>query len=404
MTERHAANPSSAPASALPGAEPTLPQDEAPLHQRQGLHAHGTSLPPKGAGSASKLSAPVSRSRLGGGRSGHAHSQPHSHHHGLGHGHSPRAKEDHTGRALLFAIALNGVFASFEFITGTVIGSMALIADALHNLSDVAGLVLAWAGVLAMRKKPDARHTYGWRRASILAAFFNALLLLVAMGWLASEALDRFGQARDSQDGWVMIVVASVGILVNGVSAWMLLPGSHRDLNLRGAYLHLLADALVSLGVVIAGVLLLVFGWLWVDPAVSLAIGLVVFVATWGLFRKTLHLLFDGVPDSIDLEQVRQTLLAMPGVTHVDDLHVWAMGSTQSALTAHLVAPLGTSGDDFLRNAVRTLQEQHGIAHVTLQITREHLGMSCEPLVRPHASPPGPGPIARAEPLGGASA
>lgn len=281
-------------------------------------------------------------------------------------------------RAFAVGIALNLAFVVVEVWFGLKISSLALLADALHNLSDVAGLVLAWGGALAGRLRPDARHTYGWRRASILAAFFNALLLLVAMGSLGWEAVQRLGQPATPIDGVTMMTVAGVGIVVNAVTAWMLMQGSQHDLNVRGAFLHMVADALVSLGVVIAGAAVLIWGATWIDPVLSLVIAAVIIVGTWRLFRQSLHLLFDGVPEHIHLDGVRATLLSLPGVVHVDDLHVWAMGTTQNALTAHLVVPLGTSGDDFLRHAVKQLQEQHGIAHVTLQITREHLGMSCD--------------------------
>jgi cobalt-zinc-cadmium efflux system protein len=358
---------------------PTLPSEfnHGVMNQSQGLHAHGA-------------------------QRGHhdAHRRGHSHGHSHRHPHGP--SENTSSRALLFGIALNGAFATFEFATGWMVSSTALKADALHNFGDVAGLVLAWAGLLATRKKPNARHTYGWRRGTIVAAFFNALLMLLAMGWLAAEAFERFASPVPT-DGYVMMLVAGMGIFVNGVTAWMLKPGSDRDLNLKGAYLHMITDALVSLGVVVAGLLVMFGGWVWADPLTSLLITVVVFVGTWRLFRQSLHLMFDGVPESINMDHLRQTLLSMPGITHVDDLHVWALGTTQSALTAHLVAPLGTSGDEFLRQAVRTLQEQHGIAHVTLQITRNHLGMSCQPPQRGEVRSSDAPPV-RPEPLRGASA
>lgn len=325
----------------------------------------------------------------------HRHAHGHSHHHAHGHAHHhthhhPPTEATHN-RAFAIGIALNAAFVAVELYYGWKVSSLALVADALHNLSDVAGLIIAWGGALAGRLRPDSRHTYGWRRASILAAFFNALLLLVAMGSLAWEAVQRVGTNAPVAGG-TMMAVAGVGIAVNAFTAWLLLSGSEHDLNVRGAFLHMVADALVSLGVVIAGAVVLGFDAYWLDPVLSLVIALVILVGTWRLFRQSLHLLFDGVPESIHLDSVRATLLSMPGVTHVDDLHVWAMGTTQTALTAHLVAPLGTSGDAFLRHAVKQLQEQHGIAHVTLQITREHLGMSCQdeaPFTMP-AAPPAP--------------
>ncbi len=264
-----------------------------------------------------------------------------------------------------------------EAFFGWKIGSLALLADAGHNLSDVAGLLLAWAGAFAGRLRPDDRYTYGWRRASIVAAFFNAVLLLLAMGMLAWEAAARFKSPAPMQ-GQTMMIVAGIGILINGATALLFMRGSEDDLNIRGAFLHMVADALVSLGVVVAGALALVYGWSWLDPVTGLAIAAVIIVGTWRLFRESLHLMFDGVPPHVDLNSVRATLMSLPGVAQVDDLHVWAMGTTQTALTAHLVVPAGSDGDAFLRHAVKQLQEGYGIAHITLQIVRQPLGMSCD--------------------------
>ncbi len=317
--------------------------------------------------------------------SGHEH-HDHAHH---GHAHQGAAAHAHGpasyNRAFAIGIALNLTFVGVEAYCGWKIDSLALLADAGHNLSDVAGLLLAWAGVLAGRKRPDARHTYGWRRASIVAAFFNALLLLVAMGSLSWEAVGRFSNPTPAQ-GMTMMAVAGVGILVNGATAMLFMRGSEHDVNMRGAYLHMLADALVSLGVVVAGALTVGFAWPWIDPVTSLVIAAVIVVGTWKLFRQSLHLMFDGVPDHVDLNSVRATLLSLPGVAHVEDLHVWAMGTTQTALTAHLVVPLDHDSDSFLRHAVKQLQEGHGIAHVTLQITRRPMGMSCDASWQPEAT------------------
>lgn len=304
---------------------------------------------------------------------GSPHKHRHDPAHGHGHAHGPMSHN----RAFAVGIALNLTFVGVEAYYGWTVGSLALLADAGHNLSDVAGLLLAWAGALAGRVRPDDRHTYGWRRASILAAFFNALLLLVAMGSLAWEAVGRLSVATPVS-GVTMMVVAGIGIVVNGATALLFMRGSEHDLNIRGAFIHMVADALVSLGVVIAGALALLFAWSWIDPVTSLAIAAVIVIGTWRLFRQSLHLMFDGVPDHVDLGSVRATLMSLPGVAQVDDLHVWAMGTTQTALTAHLVLPQGSEGDAFLRHAVKQLQEGHGIAHVTLQITRQSLGMHCD--------------------------
>ena len=309
-----------------------------------------------------------------------AHSH-HHHHHGHGHGHG-HAHGGHThgpvnhDRAFAIGIALNLGFVLIEGGYGWHIDSLALLADAGHNLSDVAGLVLAWGGALAGRLRPDARHTYGWQRASILAAFVNALLLLVAMGALGLEAVQRLSQPQPVQ-GLTIVGVAALAIVVNTATALLFLRGREHDLNIRGAFLHMAADALVSVGVVIAGLLAWRFGWNWLDPVVSLLIAAVIVVGTWGLFRQSLHLLFDGVPEGIDLGEVQALLEGLPGVERVHDLHVWAMGTAQTALTAHLLMPEQPADDAFLAEASRQLHERFEIAHVTLQAIRTPFTPSC---------------------------
>ena len=304
----------------------------------------------------------------------HAHDHARDHGHAHAHSHAP-ANFD---RAFAIGIALNLAFVGIEAFYGWRVDSLALLADAGHNLSDVAGLVLAWAGALAGRLRPDARHTYGFKRASILAAFANALLLLVAMGSLAWEAIGRL-QAPHATHGLTIIIVAAIGILVNGGTAWLFLRG-HDDLNLRSAYLHMAADALVSAGVVVAGALTLWLGWGWIDPVASLVIAAVIVVGTWDLFRQSLHLLFDGVPAHVDLRAVHDCLRAMPGVAEVHDLHVWAMGTSEVALTAHLVMPAGPADDGFLRAATEQLRERFRIGHVTLQSVRAPVMEPCSPV------------------------
>jgi cobalt-zinc-cadmium efflux system protein len=279
--------------------------------------------------------------------------------------------------AFTVGIALNAVFVVVEAFYGWKVGSLALLADAGHNLSDVAGLVLAWGGALAGRLRPDARHTYGWKRGSILAAFANALLLLVVMGSLAWEAIGRF-RSPVPVDGPTIIGVAAFGIAVNTATALMFMRGRKQDLNIRGAFLHMAADALVSAGVVVAGVVVVVVGWAWVDSAMSLVIAAVIVVGTWTLFRESLHLLFDGVPEGISLDAVRAALLSLPGVAAVTDLHVWAMGTSRYALTAHLLVPQEEAGDAFLQGAEAMLHEGFDIEHVTLQVMRSRSGASCE--------------------------
>lgn len=287
---------------------------------------------------------------------------------------------DHAGqdfnRAFGVGIALNIAFVAVEAFYGWKIDSLALLADAGHNLSDVIGLVLAWGGALAGRLRPDARHTYGWKRASILAAFLNALLLLVAMGSLAWEAVERL-RTPTPVHGLTIMAVAGIGIIVNTFTALLFMRGRRKDLNIRGAFLHMAADAVVSAGVVIAGLLVLAFGWTWLDPVISLLIAAVIVVGTWHLFRESLHLLFDGVPADIPLAEVRKSLLALPGVRDVPDLHVWAMGTSQYALSAHLIMPGGPADDVFLQQASAMLRERFDIGHVTLQVMQTPVGLVC---------------------------
>ena len=301
-----------------------------------------------------------------------------SRHSGSGHhGHSHAPKN--FNRAFAIGIALNIGFVLIEGIYGWKINSLALLADAGHNLSDVAGLLLAWIAAMAVRLRPDHRHTYGWQRASILAAFANAVLLLVAMGALAWEAVQRM-QTPGATEGMTIIAVAAVGVLVNGVTAALFMVGSKDDLNIRGAFLHMAADALVSLGVVAAGVLYLWQGWTWLDPVVSLAIAVVIVFGTWSLFKQSVHLLFDGVPESVDLVALDQWLHSLDEVESVHDLHVWAISTYDNALTAHLVMPAGHPGDVFYKEVAKNLHDRFGISHPTLQIERVRIDHGC---VRP---------------------
>lgn len=294
---------------------------------------------------------------------------------GPGHPHAP-ARFD---RAFALGIGLNAVFVAIEAGVGWRIDSLALLADAGHNLSDVAGLLLAWGGAMAGRLRPDMRHTYGWKRASILAAFVNAVLLLVAMGSLAWEAAHRL-QSPQPIEGVTIMVVAGIGIIVNTATALLFMRGRERDINIRGAFLHMAADALVSAGVVVAGALALAFGWDWIDPVISLLIAIVIVAGSARLLKQSVHLMFDGVPDSVDLREVQTLLESLPGVARVHDLHVWAMGTSQIALTAHLVMPEGQAGDAFLASATNQLHERFKIEHATLQVVRT-------PFTRPCAVP-----------------
>ncbi|MCF8160884.1 MAG: cation diffusion facilitator family transporter [Polaromonas sp.] len=284
-------------------------------------------------------------------------------------------------RAFAIGIALNLAFVGIEAFYGWRVNSLALLADAGHNLSDVAGLVLAWGGALAIRLVPDARHTYGWKRATILAAFANALLLLVAMGGLAWEAIGRLWSNEVSlqEQGVTIMLVAGVGIVINTATALLFMRGREHDLNIRGAFLHMAADALVSAGVVVAGALTLWQGWTWLDPVVSLAIAVVILWGTWDLFKQSLHMLFDGVPAHIDPQAVHDCLAALPGVTQVHDLHIWAMGTAHVALTAHLVMPRDQADDAFLNAATKLMHDRFEITHVTLQVVKVPFTPSCVP-------------------------
>jgi len=282
----------------------------------------------------------------------------------MSHDHNHHANYD---RAFAIGITLNVAFVLIEAFYGWMADSLALLSDAGHNLSDVLGLLVAWGGFWLARRRPSSKHTYGLSRATILAALFNALLLLVAVGGIVWESIDRLLHPVPIQADIVM-VVAAIGVVINGVTAWLFMSGNKNDLNLRGAFLHMAADALVSLGVVIAAALYLKTGWLWLDPAISLVIAVVILIGTWNLLRHSLHLSLDGVPDSIELERVRGYLAGLPGVSEVHDLHVWAMSTSETALTVHLIMPCGHPGDEFLARVMDALHDDFDIDHPTLQI------------------------------------
>jgi len=297
-----------------------------------------------------------------------SHAQRRNRQHRVSAGHDHGRAPDNFNRAFALGIGLNIAFVAVEAFYGWKIDSLALLADAAHNLSDVAGLVLAWGGALAGRLRPNARHTYGWRRASILAAFANAVILLVAMGSLAWEALHRLSTPAVTE-GWTIIAVAGVGIIINTATALLFLRGRQDDLNIRGAFLHMAGDALVSLAVVTGGALYLWQGWAWIDPVMSLGIAAIIVIGTANLFRQSLHLMFDGVPENIDPLAVRSLLLGLPEVSEVHDLHIWAMSTSQNALTAHLVLKdkyVDTAA--LLQQAEHELHEHFELRHVTLQL------------------------------------
>ena len=288
------------------------------------------------------------------------------HHHGHAHDHDHPAALDH-GRAFAIAIALNSVFVVVEFAYGFIANSTALMADAGHNLSDVLGLALAWGAAILGKRTPSMRYTYGLRSSSMLAALSNAMLLMVACGAIGWEAARQLLNPQPV-DGMTVSVLAGIGIAVNGISAWLFMAGSKHDLNIRGAYLHLAADAAISLGVLVAGVLVLWTGWFWLDPLVSIAIVLLIMLGTWALLRASLHMMMAGVPVDIDAAKVEQFLKEVPGVSDVHDLHIWSMSTTETALTAHLVIPGGYPGDAIIDDIDLQLQRQFSIGHCTLQV------------------------------------
>ncbi|MEP2235674.1 MAG: cation diffusion facilitator family transporter [Alteripontixanthobacter sp.] len=290
----------------------------------------------------------------------------HQHSHDdTGHGHS-HAPADF-GRAFAIGVVLNTVFVIVEATYGWLAGSMALIADAGHNLSDVLALLLAWGASVAAKKPPSARFTYGFKSSTILAALANAALLLVAIGAILYETLHRLNDPVPVE-GMTVVIVAGIGILINGFTAWMFMRGRKHDLNIRGAYLHMAADALVSVGVVVAGLAIIWTGAQWIDPLTSLVIVAVIAWGTWGLAKDSLKLGLLAVPEGISESQVRAYLASLPGVASVDDLHIWPMSTTETALTAHLVMPGGHPGDAFLREVSGELEGHHRIGHVTLQV------------------------------------
>ena len=291
----------------------------------------------------------------------HDHAHPHGHHHA--HHHADPATQ---GRALGVSIALNTAFVGVEGFYGYLSHSTALLADAGHNLSDVLGLALAWAAVFWSRKAPNQRFTYGLRSSSTLVALANAAFLLVSCGAIGWEALQRLFGAPEVNTLTVM-TVAAMGILINGGSALLLMRGSHQDLNMRGAYLHMVADAAVSLGVVLSALVIRFTGWNWLDAASSLLIVLVIVRGSWGLMRASLQLALNAVPDHVDLVAIDAFLRAQPGVSDVHDLHVWGISSSEAALTAHLVVPGGYPGDVVLDSIRNALHSQFQIQHATLQ-------------------------------------
>jgi cobalt-zinc-cadmium efflux system protein len=292
----------------------------------------------------------------------HDHAHDHGHAHGPGHSHAPKD----FGRVFAIAVGLNTAFVLIEAVVGLWSGSLALLADAGHNLSDVLALLLAWGATVLARRAPTPRRTYGLRKATILASLANAVLLLVAVGAIASESVRRvFTPAAVATDA--VMITAAIGVVLNTATALLFLRG-REDLNIRGAFLHMAADAAISLAVVAGAFLMAVTGALWIDPALSLGIAVIIVIGTAGLLRESFDLAMDAAPRGMDVDAVRAWLNGLPGVTEVHDLHIWAMSTTETALTVHLTRPANADGDAFLHQACEGLAARFGIGHATLQV------------------------------------
>lgn len=299
----------------------------------------------------------------------HGHGHSHSH----GHSHGPKSYN----RAFAIGIALNIGFVVVESVYGYLSNSLALMSDAGHNLSDVLSLVLAWGATVLVQKRPSQRFSYGLKSSSILASLANAIFLLLVIGAIAWEAIVRFQHPTPIAGGIVMWV-AGIGILVNGFTALLFAAGSKGDLNIRGAFQHMMADAVVSLGVVLAGLTIVYTGWLWLDPVVSLVISAVIVIGTWGLLRESLNLALNAVPTGIDREKIFSYLSGLPGVKEDHDLHIWGMSTTETAMTVHLLMPQGHSGDVFLETITKELESKFQVHHATIQIERGDGATSCK--------------------------
>ena len=306
---------------------------------------------------------------------GHAHHHGHDHgHHGHGHGHAHGHGHGHgpdiggnLERAFAIGITLNLIFVAAEAGFGFYADSVALLADAGHNLSDVLGLAAAWAAVRLAKAAPSKRFTYGLKGSTILAALTNALLLLVALGAIVLEAVQRLAEPAPVE-GLTVAAIAGLGIIVNGGTAWLFARGRKGDINVRAAFAHMAADAIVSAGVVVSGLVIWRFGLMWIDPAVSLIIAVLIFWQTWGMLRESVEMSLAAVPRGIDYDQVWIELRTLPGVSRVHDMHIWPMSTTETVLTAHLVVPDGHPGDRLLATARDMLKDKFGIGHATLQI------------------------------------
>lgn len=311
----------------------------------------------------------------GGGTTGHAtadHAHDHDDHAGAGHAHHLPTT---FGKAFAIGITLNTVYVVAQVLYGLAAHSLALLADAGHNLGDVMGLFLAWGASVLAQSRPSPRYTYGLRRSTILASLANAILLLVAVGGITWEAIRRFGEHQEVA-GITVIWVAALGVVINGLTAMLFVSGRKNDLNIRGAFLHMAADAAVSVGVIVAGFVILLSGWWWLDPVVSLVINAVIVWGTWGLLRDSFDMTMDAVPAGVDLPTVQTYFLSLSGITDFHHLHIWPLSTTETALTVHLVKPQTEGDDEFLGTVCRELNERFGIDHATIQFERRSFSLS----------------------------
>jgi len=280
-----------------------------------------------------------------------------SHHHQIGNYH----------RAFAIGIALNIIFVVVEAGYGMFSGSLALIADAGHNLSDVLSLLLAWGAILLAKKASTEKRTYGYRKVTIMASLTSAILLFIALGGITWEAMSRFFNPKPVE-GIVVILVAAIGVVINTLTAFLFFSGQKSDLNLRSAFLHMAADAGISLGVTIAGLVIMIKGWLWIDPAISLIIVAVILVGTWRLLQDSIDHAIDAVPEGIDMAGIKQYLTGLENVSHLHDLHVWPLSTTEVALTVHLVVNDDSASNHFLRELQDHLHDRFGVEHSTIQV------------------------------------
>jgi cobalt-zinc-cadmium efflux system protein len=333
------------------------------IKQPSGRFDQRTASRDEGRTNATTIDAIAEQSTLTGMGHGHEHSHGHWHSHGHGHSHGAGGH----GTAFAVGIALNTIFVVVEATYGFLANSMALLADAGHNLSDILGLIVAWAASVMVKRSATPRFSYGLKKSSILAALINALLLLVAIGAISAEAIRRLAEPEPSSGGTIM-GVAAVGIVINGITALLFARGSKGDINIRGAYLHMLSDAAVSAAVVVAGWLISVTGRSWIDPVISLFVAAVILRSTWGLLVESTSMTLAGVPKGIQPELVGRALERLPGVVATHHLHIWPISTTETALTVHLMVAEGVDRDLILRQADAYVHRLFGIDHSTIQV------------------------------------